>query len=78
MPRYEYHCPANGVFLETSHSIHRTIATWGELCEAAGREPGATDPATPVERVLHGGVLMVDKPKAQGGHCCGDSGCSGH
>ncbi|MBP0000541.1 MAG: zinc ribbon domain-containing protein, partial [Cyanobacteria bacterium SID2] len=35
MPIYVYHCPDNQKTLEVLHSMHQTIATWGELCQVS-------------------------------------------
>lgn len=61
MPIYEYHCPANGRHIELVHSIHDKITTWGELCDAAGLEPGDTALDVAVERLLF--PVGVNTPK---------------
>lgn len=83
MPTYDYFCPANEQTVEVQHSFSTTISNWGELCEKAGVEPGNTPGETPVERVISGGTLLVNKPsskaepKVGGGGGCG-SGCGCH
>lgn len=52
MPIYHYQCEANGETVEVVHSIKDDLATWGDVCRALGREPGGTDPAAPVQRLL--------------------------
>lgn len=52
MPRYDYHCDANGETIEVVHSINERLTTWGELCARAGREPGDTVPSAPVRKVI--------------------------
>jgi hypothetical protein len=77
MPLYNYRCPINGEQVEVRHGMSETIATWGELCRRAGRDPGTTPADAPVERVVAGGILISKRPPA-GGHTCGE-GCShGH
>ena len=53
MPVYEYHCPANDCQVEVYHGMNETVATWGELCQLAGLEPGDTPADSPVERLLY-------------------------
>ena len=52
MPRYDYRCDENGVTIEVIHGMALQLTTWGELCELAGRDPGDTDPNTPVRKVI--------------------------
>jgi len=52
MPRYDYHCDANGETVEVVHSIHERLTTWAEVCEKAGLPPGDTDPLAPVRKVI--------------------------
>lgn len=52
MPKYDYTCPANGQTVEAEHSWSKTLATWGDLCAAAGIEPGDTPLDSPVERLI--------------------------
>lgn len=52
MPRYDYHCDENGMTLEVVHGISRVIETWGELCALAQHDPGETDAAARVRRVI--------------------------
>jgi hypothetical protein len=52
MPRYDYHCDANGKTIEVIHSINERMTTWGELCARSGLEPGDTDLAAAVRKVI--------------------------
>lgn len=52
MPRYDYLCEKNGKTLEVSHDMNTKISTWGELCSAAGINPGNTPSDTPVKRLF--------------------------
>lgn len=52
MPIYEYLCPANGQTVEVVHGMSERLANWGELCKAAGLDPGSTATESPVERLL--------------------------
>jgi len=76
MPRYEYECTANGRVVEVSHSMGEKLATWGELCARAGIEPGATDAAAPIHRLMSVSNVAGSKPATNGGggHVCG-GGC---
>lgn len=64
MPRYDYHCPANGLVVEVSHGMRETLLTWGEVCERAGVPAGETDPEAPVERVIHPPALAFPRGDA--------------
>jgi hypothetical protein len=57
MVTYEYFCEQNSETIQVQHSMRERLATWGELCAKAGRDPGATPANTPVERVITGGLL---------------------
>lgn len=79
MPAYDYYCDANEATVSVRHSMSQTVQTWGELCTLAGLATGDTPANTPVRRVISGGMVLTNKPKAVlsgGGHCCG-GGC-GH
>ena len=52
MPNYEYACDANRTVVEVTHDTGTTLRNWGELCYLTGIDPGATDPAASVRRVL--------------------------
>jgi hypothetical protein len=70
VPRYDYHCPANGLTVEVTHRMSEKLATWGEVCARSGQPLGGTDAATPVERVIHAPALSFPRGnselKAQG------------
>jgi len=55
MPTYDYHCEANGEFVEVTHRISENMKTWGELCEKAGIKPGPTPADAKVARHITGG-----------------------
>ena len=82
MPTYEYYCPANHRTLEVMHSMSRSVATWGELCELADAKPGKTEPSEPVEKLLSAGMVITgekDTPLmdcGSPGGCCGGGGCA--
>jgi hypothetical protein len=57
MPMYDYHCEANGRTVEVVHGMSRRFETWGELCEYAKLEPGATPLDAPVKRLVGGGSV---------------------
>lgn len=52
MPRYDYHCDDNGLTVEVVHRIGQQIETWEQVCKLAGIDPGATDPSSPVRKVI--------------------------
>lgn len=72
MPTYEYHCPANGHLVEVRHGMAERLASWGELCERASISPGATDPASPVEKLISAGFISSSPAK---GEACEAPGC---
>ena len=82
MPTYDYRCADNGRVLEVSHRMSETLATWGELCERAGMDPGDTPLDSPVTRLATGGVVVKQgslgsgmAPACQSGPCCGGGMC---
>jgi len=54
MPVYTYSCKENGQVVEVSHTITAKLKTWGELCYVAQIPLGATDPMSPVDRIMRG------------------------
>lgn len=81
MPRYEYLCEANGRVVEVSHKMAERLATWGELCDRAGIEPGQTAANAPIQKLMSAGFVSVggatvDLPPCQTGQpCCGGGMC---
>jgi predicted nucleic acid-binding Zn ribbon protein len=53
MPVYAYFCAANGETLEVVHSMKEDLGTWGDVCDRAGREAGATPRTAAVERIIY-------------------------
>jgi len=80
MPRYEYYCEANQTTITVRHGMKEKLVNWGELCEHSDHPLGNTDPGTPVEKLLGGGMVLVAKrTSGSSGSCCGEAGCSsGH
>jgi len=78
MPLYDYFCDENQTTVAVRHGMSEDLKTWGELCERAGHPSGDTQVEAPVRRLLAGGMVLVEKRTAGGGHggCCGESGCS--
>ena len=79
MPTYDYHCPENGQTIEVFHSMSTTLATWGDLCDAAEHDPGDTPRCTPIERQTGAGLMLGDAgdgAAAGGGHGPGCPCCS--
>ena len=52
MPRYDYHCDANGRTVEVVHTIARVAKTWGDICVLAGIDAGDTDADAPVRKIF--------------------------
>lgn len=52
MPRYDYCCDDNGRVVEVIHKVNERCSTWGEICARANIDPGDTDPATPVRKIV--------------------------
>ncbi len=76
MPLYEYVCEANGRKVEVRHGMKESIETWGQLCEAAGLEPGKTPKTAKVERAISGGMILT-KPSGDSGPAPSGGGCPG-
>ena len=79
MPTYDYICPDNGKVVEVMHRMSEEIATWGELCEKAGLEPGDTPAGAPVSRLATGGNVVSSGALKGGGDLppCATGGCGG-
>lgn len=81
MPTYEYRCTTNGRVVEVSHKMSERLATWGELCERAGIEPGRTAAKAPIEKlmsasaVLSSGNLGSTERPCDTGQSCGSCAC---
>lgn len=78
MPTYDYRCGANDRVVEVKHRMTDHIATWAQLCAAAGIAPGDTPPDSPVERLITGGAVIsgaarrdVAPPPCETGASCG-------
>ncbi len=83
MPNYDYYCPANERTVEVFHPMSVHLATWGEVCDRAEVDPGATPAQTPVERQVGGGVIMShsggeEMPPSGGCGCGSGCGCRPH
>jgi len=85
MPTYEYYCTDNHQTLEVMHPMSTAVETWGQLCELAEQDPGATPADTPVDKLLSAGMVLAKKPDASecsgppmGGGCCGGVCGGGH
>lgn len=77
MPTYDYRCETNGRTVEVRHSMNERLATWGEICERAGIEPGETHPESPVQRLITGGLYVSSAAlKNAEAPSCGTGGCS--
>ncbi len=52
MPFFDYYCRTNGRVVEVHHAMGVRLKTWGEVCRAAGVDPGRTPAAAPVVRLV--------------------------
>lgn len=52
MPKYDYHCDANGRTVEVNHRMSEEITTWGDLCARAGTALDDTPADTPVHKFI--------------------------
>jgi hypothetical protein len=52
LPRYDYRCDDNGQTIEVVHKISTVVATWGDLCDLAGIDPGETVKSALVRKVI--------------------------
>jgi len=79
MPTYDYRCEINNRTVEVQHRMSEEIRSWGELCEKAGIDPGATPSESPVYRVANGGNLISSSALGSGSApACGmGGGCAG-
>ena len=74
MPFYEYRCASNGRTLEVRHAMNERLATWGELAQRTGADPGDTPTDAPVERLMSTPVPLT----GSGGDVdAGFQGCGG-
>jgi hypothetical protein len=78
MPTYDYYCPGNGRIIEVWHSFAVTLATWLELCQEKGIDPGDTPLDAPVERLISGGLIIKTNSRTASSTCCGVRGCTPH
>ncbi len=80
MPSYDYRCTANDQVVEVRHGIDEEIRNWGELCAAAGIDPGDTPADSPVSKVFRAtgavvGSESLKNPEPPSGGCCGGGMC---
>lgn len=79
MALYDYYCEANDRTVEVRHGMSESLETWGDLCEAAGIEPGDTPDDAPIRRLMGIPVPVTggSKPSNGGAAPCGPScGCA--
>lgn len=78
MPKYDYRCEHNGQTVEVSHSMNDSINTWGELCQRAGIDRGATPADSTVHKIISGGFVATGSASAPApSHACTTSACCG-
>jgi len=77
MALYDYYCEANDRTVEVRHGMSESLKTWGELCRAAGIDPGDTPTDAPLRRLMGVPVPMTGSTGSSSGPSCGPScGCS--
>ncbi len=64
MPGYCYFCDANQKLVIVHHDVDTRLGTWGEVCYLNQLDPGETDPATPVRKLITAPAIIKS---------CGDS-----
>ena len=67
MALYDYYCEANDRTVEVRHGMSDSIQTWGELCAAAGIDPGDTPADAPIRRLMGAPVPMTGSSTSTGG-----------
>ncbi len=78
MPSYDYYCAENGKTVEVRHGMNELLATWGDVCERAGMEPGATPASSPVRKLIAGGQFISSSSlKNPEMPSCGTGRCGG-
>ena len=76
MPTYDYRCEANGRVVEVKHAMSEDLASWGELCDRAGIDPGDTPREAAISRLSTGGQFIggerfsTPEPACTTGACC--------
>lgn len=78
MPRYEYRCEANSRTVEVEHAMSERLETWGQVCERAGIDPGATPLGEAVEKLISLPAIGGAKPQGGPGPCGPSCGCHPH
>lgn len=79
MPRYEYRCEANSRTVEVEHAMSERLETWGQVCERAGIDPGATPAGEAVEKLISlPAIGGASKPGSAPGPCGPSCGCHPH
>ncbi|MEJ2692083.1 MAG: zinc ribbon domain-containing protein [Candidatus Thiodiazotropha sp.] len=75
MPTYDYICESNGIRLEVRHKMDQTIATWGELCRVAMKDPGETPPDAAVKKLITGAAVVKRAALSNPEPACASGGC---
>lgn len=79
MALYDYYCEVNDRTIEVRHGMSESLQNWGELCEAAGIDPGDTPVDAPIRKLMGAPVPMTgSSPSGGNGPApCGPScGCA--
>lgn len=59
MPFYQYFCEQNQITIEVYHPMSQRLRTWGQVCQAAGIDPGAVPLESPVVRLIGQSMPVV-------------------
>jgi predicted nucleic acid-binding Zn ribbon protein len=81
VPTYEYLCKDNDRVVEVTHKMNERLATWGEVCERAGVNPGKTAAGAKVDKLISAGFVNTGAASTiascdNGMPCCGGGMCS--
>ena len=82
MPSYDYRCNVTGEVVEVRHPMSELLATWGEVCERSGKDPGATPRESPVTRLITASQVIgssalrnPEPPPCGAPQCCNGGMC---
>ncbi|MDX1519380.1 MAG: zinc ribbon domain-containing protein, partial [Gammaproteobacteria bacterium] len=65
MPEYCYFCDANQTLVIVHHDMDTRLKTWGEVCYLNQMEPGETDPATPVRKIITAPNIIINSSNSE-------------
>ena len=65
MPAYSYFCDANQILVIVHHDMNTRLTTWGEVCYINQLDPGETDPAMPVRKLITAPNIIINSGDAE-------------